>query len=146
MQGKRKAPHLGKEPNLWLSSLISGGIGLVVTLMLVLLAPMLLLGMDDPNSFILPIAILCIFAGGATAGVMAAMLMKGDEVLSALISAGVILIPVVLVSLLFEKGFDIIGFLIILAALAISDMLGAYVVVKINSSQKRSMKNAMKRR
>lgn len=145
-KSKKRVPHGKSEPNIWLGALIGGGIGLAAVLGLALIMPLALMGLDDPNGFALPAAAFCVFMGGLVGGFISANTSKGAEIISGLLSAAVIILPMLLISFIYGKGFAPIGFLIILASLLISSFLGAFAVLKLNSGRKRSMKRAMRRR
>lgn len=144
-RNKQKMPH-GSEPNMWLNSLIAGGVGLGLIILSALLMPVLLLGLSDPNGFVMPAAGICVFIGGAASGIIAAKTSKGKELTASGISSAVILVPMLLISFMFKKGFDLFGFIIIAAVLAASALLGGFAVSKITQNKKHSMKKVMKRR
>ena len=77
---------------LFLSSLIAAWIGAAVAVALLLIAPFMLLPLDDPNSFALFAAAACIFLGGATGGYLSAISAKGNELWAALISGSAMLL------------------------------------------------------
>ena len=135
-----------EERGLFLSSLISAGIGTAVALVLLVIAPFMLLPLDDPNSLALFAAAACIFLGGATGGYLGASSAKGNELWAALISGSAMLLLLLLVSFVFGTGFNLISFLVIIGALFISSVVGALFAKRISSDQARNMKKAMKRR
>ena len=143
---EKRQKRITNEKNWWINSLIGGGIGLAISMLAALLMPILLLKLDDTYAFILPAAGLCLFAGGIAGGIIGALNTKGREIISGLINSGVMLSAMLLVSFMFKKGFDLIGFLILTAVIILSSLLGAFAVMKTNNSQKRNMNRMMKRR
>ena len=142
---KRQKLNTGKQ-NWWVNSLIGGGVGLAVTVISVLLMPLLLLRSPDPNALILPAAAICLFIGAIAGSIIGALNAKGKEMISGAINCGIIFAAMLLISFMFKKGFDLIGFLVLTAVIIISSLLGAFAVMKMNTSQKRNMNKMMKRR
>ena len=132
--------------NWWLNPLISGGIGLAVTMIMALIMPVLLLKLDRVDQFILPAAALCLFIGGFIGGIIGAINTKGKELFSGLINSTVIFSVLLFISFMFKKGFDISGFIILTSVIILSSLLGAFIIMKTNGSQKRNMNKMMKRR
>lgn len=146
MEKAKKLPKPQSSGNLFMTSLISAGIGLGVVLALALLLPLFFIGGTDPEALVLPMAIISIVSGGFTGGFISAKREKGDELLSAGITALMILAPMAVISFLYKKGFSFGGFAIIAVALVISALVAAALVAKAGGNKKRSMKKILKKR
>ncbi len=140
---KARKPE-GSSP--WITALISGGIGLLVILALTLIAPLLLLKAENPDGLMLLSALLCVAVGGAVGGLIASRSSKGAEIASALITALVMLIPMLVISFLYKKGFSAVGFVLVAVTLFASSILSALGVLRIGNDKKRSMKRLTKAR
>jgi len=144
-KSKKRKPKNG-EPNIWISSLISGGIGLGVIVAMLLIIPAIIITTDNPKAYISMGAIFCCLAGGITAGIIAASIAKGAEIQAAALASAVIAVPVLLISFVAGKGFDFLWFAIIMGSIVLSALAAAFTLLKISKNKKPNMKKLMKRR
>ncbi|MBR4950571.1 MAG: hypothetical protein IKU23_04780 [Clostridia bacterium] len=144
-RAKKKAPKVNQR-SIWLNGLISGGIGLLVIVALLLILPAMLISSADPKAYITPLVVFCVGMGGAAAGAIAASVTKGNELVAALIAAAVVVLPLIGISLLINGGFNFFGFLTVVITVFLMALAGGYAVTKISGGRKRSMKKIMKRR
>ncbi len=143
---KKREPEMNGSSNFFLTSLIGGGIGLGVTLLLVLLLPFAVLGFDDPNAFALPSACVCALAGSAVGSFFAVGRCKESPIAAALTASGVILVPMLIVSFFISGEFSIVGVLTVIGSIAAGSVLTSLLLTRTSKSRKRRMKNVMKRR
>lgn len=134
------------EENVFISALIGGGIGLAVTLLLVLILPFVALSFEDPASTALPIAVVCAFVGAVVGAFISAKKCKSSVMPVCLISAAVMLVPLTAVSFFVGGKGSIIGAALIIGAILIASLATALAVMKISGSRKRNMKKVLKRR
>lgn len=146
MEQTQKRNIGNREPSLVVSALIGGGIGLAVIIITALISPLLLLNMGDPNSMITPVAAVCVFIGGATGSVIAARLCGESFAVSGLISASVMLLPILLVSFLIPGERNVVLSAAMSAVLLASSLLSSFAASRISSNRKKNMKKLMKRR
>lgn len=139
----RKIPQGG---NIFVDGLLSGGIGAGVLLLLVLVLPLLLIGLDDPNSLTLPAVCFSAFAGGAVCGVLSASRCRDNPLLCALLGATVMLLPILVGSLAVGGESDIISGIAVAAITIASSVGGAFIIQRMGSNKKRNMKKALKHR
>ena len=144
---KAKKIHTPQQTEgLFPTALISGGIGLAIILGAALLMPLLFINSDDPNSLVLPMAVICVALGGFIGGFISAKRCKGAEFISASTSVLIMILPMILISFLYKKGFSFLGFAIVLLVLIGTALLGATIVKKANGSKTHNMKKVMKKR
>lgn len=142
---KRANPTNGNESRFPLQSVIGGLIGFGVTVVLLLALPFLVLGFEDPNSFVLPSVCLCTFIGNAVGGFVSAS--KGNNMIVAtLISLGTAILPIILISFFVSGGFSLVSVVAVLLSATVGNVLSAFAVTKFSKSKKRKMKSVMKRR
>ncbi len=144
-RAKKKTPKANRQ-NVWLNGLISGGIGLLVIVALMLILPSMLISSADPKAYITPLVVFCVGMGGASAGAISASITKGNELLAALISAAVVVLPLIGISLLINGGFNFFGFLTVVVTVFLLALVSGYTVTKFSGRRKRNMKKIMKRR
>ena len=138
--------RISQSGSLFIESLVSGGVGVGCVLVLLLLLPLVLLTLGDPNGLVFASVCFIVFVGGAACGVTAFCRYAENPPLASLIGAGMMLLPILAVSLFVGGGFDFISFAL-LAAIAFASSFGAsFALCRINGSKRRSMKRAMKRR
>ncbi len=135
-----------KQKGIFQSALIGGGIGVALIIMLALLSPFALLSFSSPNSTVLPMTAVCVFLGGISGATLAAKSCKDSPLSAGMLSAAVIAVPLIIVSLFFGGEWWLTAFGIIIASLAVSAFVGSWVVSKAGRSRKRNMKKALKRR
>lgn len=143
---KSKKRRIERGGNLFVESLISGGIGLGVAVVALLLMPIALLPLKEPGTLLLPAVSAVVVLGGAACGVTASLRFCESSLAISLIGAGVILLPIIAVSLFVSGNFNIFNFALIALLIFASSVLSGLAVVRFRSSKKRSMKRAMKRR
>ncbi len=140
---KAKTPS---EPNILITSLIGGGIGLAVTIALAFLLPLAMLSAGDPNTLALPASALCIFTGGLTGAVITSKKCKKMPIQSGLLVGGIMLLPMLLVSIFINGEFRFVNAAVLTAVLISAVLIGSVINAKMASSGKRNMKKALKRR
>ena len=74
-RAKKKTPKASRQ-NVWLNGLISGGIGLLVIVALMLILPAMLISSADPKAYITPLVVFCVGMGGAAAGAISATTLR----------------------------------------------------------------------
>ena len=142
---KRANPTNGNESRFPLQSVIGGLIGFGVTVVLLLALPFLVLGFEDPNSFVLPSVCLCTFAGNSVGGFVSAS--KSDNIIATtLISLATAVLPIILISFFVSGSFSLVSAVAVLLSAVVGNALSAFAVTKFSKSKKRKMKNVMKRR
>ena len=129
-----------------ISSLIGAGIGLAVMIFLALLLPLAMLSAGDPNALTLPAAALCIFLGALVGSFITSKNCRDMPIQSALVVGGIMLLPMLLVSLFVNGGFKFTNAAVLIAVLVSAVLIGAVINAKMASSGKRNMKKALKRR
>ncbi len=143
-QAKRR--HMGEQSeNIWLNSLTGGLIGIGVMFVSALLLPLIIVNTETPDSFVLPAALLCAILGGFVGGFISAKKSKGAELLSGIITAVTVLLPLILISFLYKKGFSLIDFAIMVVAIIASTLIASYLVAKSGTNKKHNMKKLMKK-
>ncbi len=146
MEKHKRKPPKTKEKDFWVNALTAGGIGLAVIMLCSFLMPLLLLNLPEPSSVTGILAWVSAFIGSLISGITAAKGARGKETVAALTACGVIMLPMLLLSFIYKKGFDIIGFLIVTAIIAAASILGAVIITRLSQNKSRGMKKAMKRR
>ncbi|MBO5870249.1 MAG: YrzE family protein [Clostridia bacterium] len=146
MENNKKRNPSANQQNLFICALIGGGISFAVMTLTVLLFPFVALKLGDPNAIAIPISYMCAFIGALVGGFVSAKKCGDFMIQVGLMSSGVTILPMVLISFLIPGSGNIISALIIIAIIVCASMLGAYSVMKINGSRKRNMKKVMKRR
>ena len=146
MENNKKRNPSANQQNPFICALIGGGISLAVIILAVLLCPFVALKLSNPNAIAMPISYVCAFIGALIGGFVSAKKCGDSMIQVGLMSSGVTVLPMVLVSFLIPGSGNIISALIIIAVIVCASMLGAYSVMKINGSRKRNMKKVMKRR
>lgn len=129
-----------------LTSLIGGAIGSAVTLAMLLLLPLAVLGLDDPNALAVPTVCVCTAVGSAVGCFFAISKCRESPVRSALISAGVMLLAVTVASLFASGEWSILRALAVVLSVVLGGGAVTAMLTRASKSRKRRMKNAMKRR
>ncbi len=143
---KTKKRQIGEQSeSLWLTSLIGGLIGLGVMMISALLLPLIIINTDDPNSLLLPVALICAALGSFAGGFISARKAKGAELISGIITAVTILLPLALISFIYKAGFSLINFGIIAAVIIGLSIFASYLVAKSGTNKKQNMKKLMKK-
>lgn len=143
---KRANPTNGHESRFPLQSVIGGLIGFGVTVVLLLALPFLVLGFEDPNSFVLPSVCLCTFIGNAVGGFVSASKSRDNIIMSVLISLATAILPVILVSFFVTGDLSLASLIAVLLSTVAGNALAALSVTKFAKSKRRKMKSVMKRR
>ena len=146
MARKKKAQNIKKDTDIYIASLIGGGIGLAASLLMILISPLILIKTATPNAFAQIAACLSLFLGGCTGGFMSAVRCRNMPMGSGLLSSLVTVVPTLLVSFFIPGGADILGAVIIIAISAGGAALGAFIFLKSSGNKKKKMKRALKRR
>ena len=128
------------------SSLLGGGIGIALTLLVVLISPFAMLGFSSPNALTLLFAAIAVFLGSASGSIFAASGYKDSPILAGLLASGVIAFPLVIVSLFLPYDVSFLNILVISISLISASLLGSLTVGKLSSNRKRNMRKALKRR
>ncbi len=139
-------PAKNGESGFIIPALIGGGTGLTATLLLTLLAPFLLLNLNDPNSFGTATAAVCALLGGASGAGAATVLCRDMPFQSGMLSAGISVIPLILISLFLPGDFDFAKCGIILASFAAGAGAVSFFISRSRTNRKKNMKKIMKRR
>ncbi|MBE6691915.1 MAG: TIGR04086 family membrane protein [Ruminococcaceae bacterium] len=145
MDKTKKRQIGGQSESLWLNSLMGGLIGIGVMLISALLLPLIIINTDNPNSLLLPAAIICTALGSFAGGFVSARKAKGEELISGIITALTILLPLALISFIYGKGFSLINFGIIAAVIIGLSVFASYLVAKAGTNKKQNMKKLMKK-
>lgn len=143
---KRPNPTNSNEGNFILPSVIGGLIGLGVTVVLLLVLPLLILGLEDPNSFVLPSVCLCALVGNASGGFVSASKSRDNIFMSVLISLATAILPVILISFFVTGDLSLASLIAVLLSTIAGNALAALSVTKFAKSKRRKMKSVMKRR
>jgi len=146
MENKKKRNPSATKENPVLCALIGSGISIAVMLLTALVFPFAALKLNDPNATAMPISCLCAFIGALSGGFVSAKKCGHSMIQVGLMSSGITALPMILISLIIPGNLDFVSALIILAMIVIASALGSYIVMKMNTSRKRNMKKAMKRR
>ena len=143
MTQKRKIP--GGE-NIYLYSLIGGGIGVLISSFLILLSPFVLIKTQNPNSISAITAFACLFIGSFVSSFLTAFRFGSDTIKLGLFIGLAMLLIIFPISLFIKGEFDVLGALINVTIIMVSTFLGGYLIHRLNTNQKRSMKKVMRRR
>lgn len=125
-------------------ALFGGGIGLAAAFAAALLLPLFAVKSENAIAYAVPIAALSLFIGGVVGGYIGAY--RGRSIVAAVASGGVMLLPIVLISLFISGNGGAFGILLPLCGLAAGIAAGSFVALKRRSNAGRSIKRAMKRR
>ncbi|MBR6755245.1 MAG: YrzE family protein [Clostridia bacterium] len=128
------------------AGLIGGGVGLTVTLILVLIAPFLLLNTNDPNSVSNYCAAVCAFIGSGVGSAIASLLCKESPLQAGLLSGATEVVPIILVSLFLPGSINFVNCAIILSSIGLGAFSVSFLIMRTKSNQKKNMKRVMKRR
>ncbi len=143
-QNKTRKPT--NDTNPYISALVGGGISLAMMLLTALVFPMISLKLNDPNALTALSAYLCLFLG-ALVGSFAASRRDGkSHIAVAMMSGGVMLATMLLVSLIIPGGIGFASAAAALAVVAVASFVGGMAAQKLDIGRKRSMKRVMKRR
>ena len=127
-------------------SLLGGGIGIALTLLVILISPFAMLGLGSPNSLALVFAAIAVFLGSATGSAFSATRCKDSPILAGLLSSGIITLPPVIISFFLPYDTSVLNIAVISVSLIGASIIGSLTVTKFSSSRKRNMKKALKRR
>jgi len=142
MSGKRIKRTAGGS---WMAdSLFGGAIGLAAALAAALLLSALAMKSENAMSLSVPIAALCLFIGGAVGGYIGAH--RGQDIRTGLAAGGVMLLPVILISLFVSGSGGAFGILAPLCGLVLGSAAGGFAAHRRAASGRHSLKKAMKRR
>ncbi len=142
---KKRNPSVNGQ-NPFICALIGGGISFAVMLLTALVFPLVALKLSDPNATAMPISCVCAFVGALSGGFISAKKCGHSVIQVGLMSSGITVLPMVLVSLIVPGNGNFVSALIIIAIIVSASLLGSYAVMKISGNRKRNMKKAMKRR
>ena len=142
---KRMNPTEGKNSFL-LPSVIGGLIGLGVTVVLLLALPFAILGLDDPDSFVLPSVCLCTLVGNAIGGFFSVSKCKDNAIASVLLTFATVILPIILISFFISGDISIPSVIGVTLSAAAGSGVIALAVTRFSKSKKRKMKSVMKRR
>lgn len=143
---RKSADPSQNQKGVFVSALIGGGIGFALIMLLALVSPFVLLGFSNPNATVLPITAACVFLGGLSGATVSARGCKASPFAAGMLSAGVIAVPMVLISLFVGGSLWLAALGAVLASLALSSFAGAYLTSRAGKSKKRNMKKALRRR
>ena len=127
-------------------SVIGGLTGLGITVALLLVLPFAVLGLDDPNQFVLPSVCACVLIGSAVGGFISASRCKENAVVSTLISFAAVILPIALISLFISGDMGVAPLVGVLLSGLAGHGIALLSVMKFSKSKKRKMKSVMKRR
>lgn len=130
----------------WLNPVINGGIGFSVLMLAVILSPLVLIKTEDPNSLAFVAAVVSVFIGSAVSGILNGIQSQNKDMISPLISGGLILLLIVTISLFYKSEFDLIEFFIIFGVIFAASFLPTLIMGNMKSNNKRNLKKVMKRR
>ena len=142
---KKRNPSVNGQ-NPFICALIGGGISFCVILLTALIFPIAALKMSDPKAMAMPISCVCAFMGAVTGSFVSAKKCGHSAIQAGLMSAGITVLPMALVSLIVPGNSNFVSALVIIGIIVSASLLGAYAVTKINGNRKRNMKKVMKRR
>lgn len=145
-KAKRKNAVAEKENNFFLPSVIGGAVGLGTALLLMLVLPFAVLGLDDPDSFVLPSVCICIFIGSAVGGFLTAIKSSDMPLVSAITAFSAMMLPIILISFFVSGEISIASIFAVLLSAAAGMASVTLAVTRFSKSKKRKMKNVMKRR
>ena len=127
-------------------SLIGGGIGIALTLLVILISPFAMLSFGSPNSLALLFAAIAVFLGSAAGSVFSATRYKESPIVSGLLSSGIIALPLIIISIFLPYEISFTNIAVISVSLIVASLAGSISVSKFSSNRKRNMKKALKRR
>ncbi len=142
----KKNNNPNSEPSFVVSAFIGGGIGLLISVLLILLSPIILLKTANPNSLTALMAWISLFVGGIISAFLVSKQFKQITLGISLAIGGVMAVCLVPISFFVSGEFDILGAVITLIIIFGSTFLGGFIVYKQSSNRNRSMKKALKRR
>ena len=143
---KRKNAVAEKGNNFFLPSVIGGAVGLGIALLLMLVLPFAVLGLDDPDSFVLPSVCICVFIGSAVGGFLNATKNGDMPLVSAITAFSAMMLPIILISFFVSGEISIASIFAVLLSAAAGIASVTLAVTRFSKSKKRKMKNVMKRR
>ncbi len=145
-RNKKRVPKNNSEQNNLVTALTGGAMGLGVTTALMLISPLLLLKSSEPKSLLTATAAMCILTGGIVSGLFCGNRDKNSPIITSIFSCGIMILPLILMSVFIRGSFDILSAVINIVSLFSSAPVTAFILNRSSKSRGKNMKKIMKRR